>query len=163
MPIPDFIVELRRHIGHAPLWLMGANALILRDAADGEQEVLLVRRADNGQWAPVSGIVDPGENPADTVVREAMEEAQVVIEVERLLWLHVTDPDVCPNGDQVQFLDHGFRARWVSGEPGVGDDENLAVGWVPVDALPQPHQARLARMVELAIADPRDVVLSLTD
>ena len=160
MPIPDFIVELRRHIGHAPLWLMGANALILRER-EGASEVLLVRRSDTGEWAPVSGIVDPGENPATTIVREAMEETGVRIEVERMLWCVVTDPDVCPNGDQVQFLDHGFRARWVSGEPLVGDEESTDVGWFPADALPTPHQPRLPAMVRLAVEDPRDVALTL--
>lgn len=162
MPTPDFIVELRRHIGHAPLWLMGANALVLRGEGD-DAEVLLVRRSDTGQWAPISGIVDPGEHPAVTAVREAAEEAGVEIEVDRMLWCVVTDPDVCPNGDQVQFLDHGYRARWVSGEPVVGDEESTDVGWFRVSALPEPRQPRLAAMVRLAIEDPRDVASSLEE
>lgn len=162
MPIPDFIVELRRHVGHAPLWLMGANALILRGEGDAA-EVLLVRRSDTGEWAPVSGIVDPGEHPAVTVVREAAEEAGVEIEVDRMLWCVVTEPDVCPNGDRVQFLDHGYRARWVSGDPVVGDDESTDVGWFPAAALPEPRQPRLAAMVRLALEDPRDVAGTLDE
>ncbi|HJE51131.1 MAG TPA: NUDIX domain-containing protein [Tessaracoccus flavescens] len=159
MPVPQFILDLRTHIGHAPLWLMGANALILRD----QKEVLLVRRSDTGEWAPVSGIVDPAEHPTDTIVREAMEEAGVQIDVERMLWCAVTEAQVCPNGDQVQFLDHGYRARWVSGEPAVGDDESTAVGWFPVDQLPEPRQPRLTAMVRLALEDPRDVVSVLDE
>ena len=30
MPTPDFILELRRHIGNETLWLSGANLVVLR-------------------------------------------------------------------------------------------------------------------------------------
>lgn len=156
MPTPPFIQDLRRHIGHAPLWLMGANALILRDG-----EVLLVRRSDTGVWAPVSGIVDPGEHPAETAVREALEEAGVTIEIDRLMWLVVTEPVTYPNGDRCQFVDHGFRARWVAGEAVVGDDESTDAAWFPVDRLPEPRHPRLEAMVRLALSDSRDVALTL--
>lgn len=139
---------------------MGANALVLRDG-NGGTEVLLVRRSDTGEWAPISGIVDPGESPDVTVVREALEEASVVIEVERMLWLDVLPEMTYANGDVCQYLDHGFRCRHVSGTAGVGDEESTAVAWFPVDALPTPRQPRLARMVEIALEDPRDVVLGL--
>jgi len=46
MPIPQFIVDLRAHIGHAPLWLIGVTAVVVRG-----DEVLLVERADNGVWS----------------------------------------------------------------------------------------------------------------
>lgn len=156
MPTPPFIVDLRASIGHAPLWLMGANALVVRG-----DEVLLVRRSDTGEWAPISGIVDPGEHPSETAVREALEEAGVVIEVERLLWTVVMEEITYPNGDRCRFLDHGFRARWVSGEPYVADEESTEVAWFPVDALPTPRQERLDAMLRVVEQDPRDVVFTL--
>lgn len=156
MPTPPFIVDLRATIGHAPLWLMGANALVVRG-----DEVLLVRRSDTGEWAPISGIVDPGEHPSETAVREALEEAGVVIEVERLLWTVVMEEITYPNGDRCRFLDHGFRARWISGEPYVADEESTEVAWFPVDALPTPRQERLDAMLRVVEQDPRDVVFTL--
>lgn len=156
MPTPDFVLDLRRRIGHDPLWLMGANAIVLRG-----DEVLLVRRSDTGEWAPVSGIVDPGEHPAETAVREALEETGVVIEVERMLWMSVLDEITYANGDRCRYLDHGFRARWVSGDAVVGDEESTQVGWFPVAELPTPRQARLDAMLELVREDPRDVVFDL--
>ena len=78
MPTPEFITSLRAKIGHEMLWLSGATAVIQRES-DGK--ILLVKRSDNGRWTPITGIVDPGENPALTVVREAQEEANVSIEV----------------------------------------------------------------------------------
>ena len=83
MPIPDFIVDLRRYVGHMPLPLAGVTAVIVRG-----DEMLLGRRSDNGALTPVTGIVDPGEEPADAACREAHEEAGVVIRVDRLVWVH---------------------------------------------------------------------------
>lgn len=80
MPIPDFVVELRKEIGRAELWMPGVTAVVRRD-----DEVLLVRRSDNGAWAPVTGIVDPGEEPAVCAAREAREEAGIEIQVDRLV------------------------------------------------------------------------------
>lgn len=152
MPIPEFISELRRHIGTAPLWLTGAAAVILRDGSTGP-EVLLIKRSDTGEWALVSGIIDPGEHPVETLVREAMEEASVEIEVGRMLWLTVSEPMTYPNGDQCQFLDHGYAARWISGEARVGDDEATEVGWFSIDDLPAPGRDDLAARV-LAALEP---------
>ncbi|GAB3653071.1 NUDIX domain-containing protein [Zhihengliuella somnathii] len=138
MPIPDFIVNLRRKIGHDPLWLSGATAVVLREPASpgAAQQVLLVRRSDNGQWTPVTGVVDPGEHPALTAVRETEEEAGVVAEVEALAWVSVSDPIVHANGDHAQYLDHTFRCRYVCGEPHPADDESTEAAFFPLDALP---------------------------
>jgi ADP-ribose pyrophosphatase YjhB (NUDIX family) len=141
VPIPEFIVNLRRHIGHEPLWLPGVTAVVLRDDA-----VLLVRRSDNGAWAPVSGIVDPGEHPARTAVREVQEETAVSCAVEGLAWVGVTEPVVYPNGDRAQYLDHTFRCRYVEGTARVADDESLDVGWFDLTDLPAMGSAVLERI-----------------
>ena len=160
MPTPDFILELRRHIGNETLWLSGANLVVLREGDTGP-EVLLGRRADDGNWAAISGIVEPGENPADTVVREAREEACIEVEVERMLWLDVMDEVTFPNGDRCRFLDHGFRGRLVGCRPGIGDGEISDFGWFPANRLPVPRQERLEEQVRICLEDPRDVVLGL--
>jgi len=132
MAIPDFVVALRKRIGHAPLWLSGATAVIFdRDL------ILLIRRAEDGEWSPVTGVVDPGEEPADTAVRESMEEAGVVIEVERLASIGVTEPVTYPNGDVSQYIDHTFRCRYVSGEPRFDGEETTDVGWFALDEMPE--------------------------
>jgi ADP-ribose pyrophosphatase YjhB (NUDIX family) len=132
MPVPEFIVSLRERIGHDLLWLPGVTAVVLRGA-----DVLLVRRSDNGQWSPVTGIVEPGEHPATCAVREVLEETAVHAEVDDLVWVNVTAPVVHANGDRAQYLDHTFRCRYVGGEARVGDDESTEVGWFPTDALPR--------------------------
>jgi hypothetical protein len=57
MPTPEFIVELRKKIGHDLLWLPGVTGVVL----DADDRVLLVRRADDGRWTLVSGVLEPGE------------------------------------------------------------------------------------------------------
>ena len=151
MPTPDFIIQLREQVGSHRLWLSGATAVVLRPGPSGE-EVLLVQRSDDGSWTPVSGIVDPGEDPHVTAVREVAEEALVSAEVERLAWLTVTEVITYPNGDQTQYLDHVFRCRWLAGEPGPGDDEVWNAGFFPVDALP-PMSSRHLQAIEVARSD----------
>src|ERR1700679_1541318 len=124
MPIPEFIVELRRYVGHKPLWLPGITAVVIR-----EEQVLLIKRSDNHAWTPVTGIVEPGENPADCAVREVLEESGIHAVARRLAWVHVTRPIVHVNGDHAQYLDHVFRMDWVDGEPFPADDESLQARW----------------------------------
>lgn len=157
MPIPDFVVELRRHVGHAPLWLVGVTAVVLRETPGGEQ-ALLVRRADTGVWSPVTGIVDPGEEPHASAVREVAEEACVTARVERLVWVSASGLMTHVNGDQARYLDHTFRCAWVSGEPEVGDDENLEARWFAVADL--PHMPRVfAERVACVLTGARETRL----
>lgn len=123
-------------------------------------QILLVRRADSGAWTPVCGIVEPGERPDHTIVREALEEAQVHVVVDRYLAVDVDDPLTYPNGDQCQFLNHVFSCRWVDGQARVGDDESSQVRWFDIDELPA-LSVRHRAAVELALAPPRGAVLGL--
>lgn len=152
MPTPEFVLDLRRHIGTAPLWLSGVTAVVLRPAAEGAQEVLLVQRADNGAWTPVTGIIDPGEHPAVAGAREVLEEAGVVARATRMSLVGVTEEIVYPNGDHSQYLDLTFRFDWVSGEPHPADGENTQARWFPSDALPTMSD-HMRERVESALAE----------
>jgi 8-oxo-dGTP pyrophosphatase MutT (NUDIX family) len=147
MPIPEFVVELRRHIGQVPLWLPGATAVVIRN-----QQVLLIKRSDNLAWAPVTGIVEPGENPADCAVREVLEETGIHVVARRLALVSVSHPIVHANGDHAQYLDLVFRMDWVSREPFPADDESLDARWVDLAQLPE-MSADLRRRVEVASDD----------
>lgn len=134
MPVPEFIVRLRAGIGTDLLWLPGVSGVILDDAG----RLLLGRRADNGRWAVVSGILEPGEEPAVALVREAREETGVDVEVVALAGVSAGQEVVYPNGDRAQYLDVSFLCRAVGGEARVADDESTDVGWFDRDALPEP-------------------------
>jgi 8-oxo-dGTP pyrophosphatase MutT (NUDIX family) len=144
MPIPEFIVALRQQVGHALLWLPAITAVVVRD-----RQVLLVQRSDNRAWTPVTGIVDPGEEPADCAVREVLEESGIRAVARRLAWVHVTPPMVHVNGDRAQYLDHVFRMDWVDGEPFPADDESLAARWFDLGDLPEISDD-MRRRIEIA-------------
>ncbi|KGJ71882.1 hypothetical protein GY21_19190 [Cryobacterium roopkundense] len=145
MATPDFVLALREKIGHVSLWLTGVTAVVLRGT-----EILLVRRADTGEWTPVTGIIDPGEEPADAAVREVLEEADVFARAERLVWVHVLDPIVYANGDHSQYLDLVFACRWLSGTPAPADGENTDARWWPLSDLP-PMPETYAERIRLAV------------
>lgn len=148
MPIPEFVVALRAKIGHAPLPLSGVTAVVL----DDRDRVLLVRRSDTGRWALTTGCLEPGEQPASGALREVMEETGVEAEVERLISIEALDLATGPNGDEVYWLNIGFRCRMVRGQAKVNDDESVDVAWFEMGAVPElePHQARC---LALALSD----------
>ncbi|MFF7178637.1 NUDIX domain-containing protein [Streptomyces sp. NPDC008121] len=149
MGTPDFIRELRATAGHQLLFLPGVSVVVFDDRG----RVLLGRRADNGLWSIIGGIVEPGEQPADCAVREVYEETAVRCEVERVVLVEtLRKPVVYANGDQCQFMDISFRCRAVGGEARVNDEESTEVGWFEVDRLPELK--RFARFrIEQALSD----------
>jgi ADP-ribose pyrophosphatase YjhB (NUDIX family) len=96
-------------------------------------EVLLVRRAIEpfrGFWALPAGYQEIDEDPVATVVREVLEEAGVVIEVQGLLdLLYVSDDPRKPANVAV------YLCRAVGGELRPGGEESEA-GWFSLDGLP---------------------------
>lgn len=146
MATPEFILELRRMVGTHPLTLTGVTAVIVH-----EGRILLGRRSDNGALTPITGIVDPHEEPADAARREAEEEAGVRIRVDRLAWVHQIPRVVYANGDQTDYLDLTFRCAWLDGDPYPADGEMTEVGWYPLDdlsGLDDEMRARVAAALE---------------
>ncbi|HWS57705.1 MAG TPA: NUDIX domain-containing protein [Actinotalea sp.] len=148
MAVPEFVLRLRRDVGHDLLWLPGVSAVVL----DEDGRVLLGRRADNGRWAVPSGILEPGEEPAVAIAREVLEETGVRVEVLTLTAVSTTRPVHYPNGDVTQYLDVCFWCRPVGGQAHVADDESLEVAWFAPDALPQDLMATSVERIARTLA-----------
>jgi 8-oxo-dGTP pyrophosphatase MutT (NUDIX family) len=149
MPIPDFIVELREIVGHHHLWLPGVTAVVRRG-----DEVLLVQRSDNGAWTPVTGIPEPGEEPAVAAAREVLEETGVTARVDRLASSWVHGPITHANGDLATYLDMTFACTWLAGEAHVADDESRDVAWVRRDDLAtRGVGSEMSNRIDAALAD----------
>jgi ADP-ribose pyrophosphatase YjhB (NUDIX family) len=149
MPIPEFVLALRSKVGTSPLWLSGVSAVILDDGG----RILLTRRRDNGRWAIVSGILEPGEEPGPAALREIGEETGVEAELVRLTSVDVTEKITYPNGDVAQYLDITFLARYTGGTAHVADDENLAVEWFETDSLPENLTETSRLRIEKALSE----------
>lgn len=149
MPIPPYVADLRTRVGTDLLWLPGVTVVVRDDAG----RVLLTRRADNDMWALVSGIIDPGEEPALAAARESLEETGVAVLVDDLAAVSTTGEITYPNGDRTTYLDLLFTARPVSAQAAaaayVADDENTDVGWFALDALPEPLTASTTQRLAL--------------
>ena len=166
MTTPQFVLDLREKDGHMPLWMPGCTAVVVRCAhpdahghrpevalpcAPEDVEVLVVRRADNGQWTPVTGIVDPGEEPAAAAVRETLEEADVVARATRLVSVEVVGPVTYDNGDVTTYVDTAFLLQWAQGEPFPADGENTEAHFVRADRLPAMNE-RFTRTLARALS-----------
>src|SRR5690606_12532402 len=146
MPTPPFVLRLREHVGHGLLPLVGVTAVVV--APDGC--ILLHRRADDGRWCTPGGLVEPGEQPAATLVRALEEETGLRVHPETLGSAVMEAPYTYPNGDQGRSLDLTFRCRPLPGEARVNDGESLGVRWFDCRA-PPPMPGRIMRRINHAL------------
>jgi 8-oxo-dGTP diphosphatase len=161
VPTPEYIAAIRRTYGKGRLLLPGVSAVVVRTDLPGGTQLLLVKRSDTGLWSLPSGIVEPSEQPAASMLRELYEETRVIASVERLALL-TTDPDVTyPNGDTCQYVAMCFRCRYVGGEAQVGDEESVEVGWFPAEELPEDLNEIQRRRIRCALEDRADCVFDL--
>jgi 8-oxo-dGTP pyrophosphatase MutT (NUDIX family) len=140
MPVPEYIRELRQKVGHDLLMMPAVAAIIFNDAG----EVLLQLRTDNQLWALPGGAIEPGEEPADAVIREVWEETGLRILPLRISGVYggETGYVTYPNQDQVMIIAITFVCTVVEGEAKTDDDETLELRYFPVDALPENIMAK---------------------
>jgi ADP-ribose pyrophosphatase YjhB (NUDIX family) len=134
MAISEYLRELRTLVGPRLLLLPGVAAVV----RDGAGRVLFMRRADDGRWGLPAGAVDPGESPADAIVREVREETGLDVGVRRLVGVY-SDPRWqvvrYPNGNVWHYVNVCFECV-VRGGTLTTCDETLALRYVPVGRLP---------------------------
>ncbi len=140
MGMSDYLRSLRRRVGNDLILMPGVAAIIRDDAG----RLLLQRRGDNGAWSLPGGAVDPGEAPADTVVREVLEETGLVVVPVRIVAVVGGARDMrftYPNGDQVEVVATVFACRVIGGSLRCDGDETLALEYFEPGALPPvfPH------------------------
>jgi 8-oxo-dGTP diphosphatase len=146
MALSPYIARMRAHIGRDLLMLPGVSGVVLN--ADGH--LLLAKRADNGRWSVPAGVIDPGEQPADAVLREIYEETGVHAAIDRVAGV-ATHPVVYPNGDTCEYLNIWFRCHAVGGTARVNDDESTQVAWrAPTDLPDLDDWSRLRIRTALA-------------
>ncbi|MEV4639374.1 NUDIX domain-containing protein [Actinoplanes sp. NPDC049548] len=146
MPISPYLKSLRDVVGPRLLLLPGVTAVVFDDAG----RILLGQRSDDRSWSLIAGVMDPGEQPAETVVREVYEETAVHVVPERVTSVLTQPPNTYPNGDRTEYVDIAFRCRAVGGRARVNDDESLAVGWFDPAGLP-PLAELTRRRIECAL------------
>jgi len=152
-----YVRWLRAQVGSQLIYLVYATALVFDDAGR-----LLVQRRYDFDWLGLpGGALEPGESISACARREAREETDLEIAVERLVGVF-SHPDFnlrYPNGDQVQQWTVCVVARPVGGTLHADGGETLQAAWMPVDeALPQFPPAYRA-MVRAALDAGREAAL----
>ncbi|MBY8888517.1 NUDIX domain-containing protein [Streptomyces sp. PTM05] len=108
-----------------------ANVVVLNE----RDEILMIRRSDNDNWAVPGGAMDLGESLPDTAVRECEEETGIRCEITGLVGIY-TDPRhvilYTSDGECRQEFSVVFTARAVSGTP-TPSSESREVEWVSVE------------------------------
>ena len=132
MPTSDYILNLRKKVGHDMLWLPGALALVLND----KDELLLSRRPDDNSWGLIGGFVELDEQPVDAAIREVLSESGLEVEPQRVASVTAYERTY-RNGDQCRYLDTAFICRVVGGALTVANDESLGFEWFALDKLPK--------------------------
>lgn len=129
---------------------------VVARGADGR--VLLLRRGPErgGFWQPVTGRVEPGEDPAAAARRELQEETGADVPVEPLGYVHAFAVDEAAAGrlgGAWTVCESAFAGRLPEGfAPRLGD-EHVEAGWFGLaDALALVPHAGLRRAVRLALA-----------
>lgn len=77
----EYVKAMRKHIGHAPLLLCGASIILFNEF----EQVLMLRRTDNGCWCFPGGGIELGEKSEDSVRRELF--------VDIVYWSKITNVD----------------------------------------------------------------------
>jgi ADP-ribose pyrophosphatase YjhB (NUDIX family) len=120
------------------------NVVVVNEAG----EILLIRRADNDNWALPGGAMDLGESLPAAAVRETAEETGIRIEVTGLVGIY-TDPRhvilYTSNGEVRQEFSVVFTARPTGGQP-TPSEESREVRWVAPDAIQRLPMDRSMRM-----------------
>jgi 8-oxo-dGTP pyrophosphatase MutT (NUDIX family) len=113
---------------------VSAGGVVYRDAA-GRIEVVIVRVGPKKRWQLPKGIVDEGETPPTTAVREVREEAGVdatiVAPLEVIEYWYVGD-DAERRRVRFHKFVHFFLMTYVSGDVNDHDYEVDEARWVPL-------------------------------
>jgi len=132
VPISDYLRGLREKIGHDLVLMPGAVAVVRNE----QGEILLQRRSDTGDWELPGGGIDPGEEPAEAVIREVLEETGIRVVADRLVGIYTEPPLTYPNGDVVSYVIMLFACHPTGDAVQAPDDETLEVRYFLPTTLP---------------------------
>lgn len=127
----EYVTSIRSRIGNDFLLLPGVTAVIRQD-----DRFLLARHAHSGSWSLIGGAVEPGEEPADALHREVLEETGGSVHIRGILGAYGGHAMMVtyPNGDRVGYITTAYDCELLG--DAVADGEELReLGWFDRDAI----------------------------
>lgn len=138
-------MELRKLVGHRPLILPGAVAIVL----DAEDRILLQERSDGG-WGLPGGLMELGESLEETARREVREETGFEIgELELVDVFSGAEQYLkIANGDELYSVTAMYVTKTYQGELVADGTESLQVRFFAEEELPDELAAGYRRFLE---------------
>ncbi len=131
----DYIMDLRKIVGHRPILQVGASVIV----EDKEGRILLELRKDNKCWGYAGGSVELDEVVEEAAKRELFEETGLVANSLELFGVF-SGPEIhytYPNGDEVSNVDIVYVCREYEGELRAQESEVLELRFFEADNLPE--------------------------
>ena len=145
-PRRPYFPILRQHVGHAPVILPGAMAVIRDEAGD----VLTARRVDDGLLDVPGGFADLGETTTAAIIREVREETGLTVQPVRVIGVYSEGMESdYPNGDQIHGVGIAFECRITGGALHADHAEISEAAFRPVEALLEQTGPVLPGMAQL--------------
>jgi ADP-ribose pyrophosphatase YjhB (NUDIX family) len=128
LPTDDVRDRLASDLGYVTA-KVGADAAVF----DEHDQILLVRRTDDGKWGLIAGWIDVNESPAETVVRELAEETGLHARVERLVGVFFRAAAV--TGSAHGAVSIVYLCSIIGGTPRPQPHEVLELAWRAIDEV----------------------------
>ncbi|WP_134682901.1 NUDIX domain-containing protein [Brevibacillus migulae] len=134
MPMSDYYKKLRKRIGTELIFCPSAAAIIRNELG----EILFILDATSHTWGIPAGAIEPGETPAEAVVREVWEETGLRVKAKHLRgvcggkefrWTY-------PDGNQVEYIIFVFECEVQEGKLQAIDGEAADFRYFSSASLP---------------------------
>ena len=129
----NYISNLRKKIGHDPIFMPAASCCIVKD-----NKILLQKRTDNLKWAVHGGGLELGETFLEGLERELQEELNIKPINPKFIDIY-SGEDLhffYPNQDEVYVVVAIYLVKDYLGEINVDEKEVSEVKWFEFDKLP---------------------------
>ncbi|RDW17721.1 NUDIX hydrolase [Oceanobacillus chungangensis] len=136
MPISDYYKKIRRKIGTDLIFMPSVAAIIRND----DNDILFQKPHDGEYWSLPAGAIEPGEAPAQALIREVWEETGLRVKPNKLLGVFGGESFrfTYPNGDQVEYSVFVFECNnIVSGELTPIDGESADLAFIKEESKPK--------------------------
>lgn len=131
----DYMMDLRKLVGHRPLLQCAASVIIENEHG----EILLGKRTDNHKWGYAGGSIELGESIEDCAKRELKEETGLIADELEYFMINSGEEThyIYPNGDEVYNVEVVYISRRWHGDVKPQEEELSELRFFPPDQLPE--------------------------
>jgi len=150
----EYMMELRKLVGHRPLIMVGATMLLI----NSENKLLMMKRSDNHFWGVPGGALEIGETLEECVKRETLEETGIHVEQMELFGIYSGEElhYTYPNKDEVFIVSAVYLSR-LDKEPIILNlEEHTAFRFFSINEIPEDASPPIRPIL-------RDLITKLKD